>query len=159
MESLWKGRQFDVYVEISGEMWKLLSFFLAYSVSETWQKHHHYRKILCECISTSHNHGSFNREKVPSDWSLFVHAVFFGMSRTAFLATVQWRNKKLRPVIGRHFDTTAIILSLGIGSHLYNNFVLCGSIFFVHAPNELYLHLLSCWLMWHCLAAGTQNII
>ena len=50
MESLWKGRQFDVYVEISGEMWKL-SFFLAYSVSETWQKHHHYRKMLCERIS------------------------------------------------------------------------------------------------------------
>ena len=51
MESLWKGRQFDEYVEISVEMWKLLSFFLAYSVSETWQKHHHYRKVLCECIS------------------------------------------------------------------------------------------------------------
>ena len=43
---------------------------------------------------------------------------------------MQCRNKKLRPVIGRHLDTTAIILSLGIGSHLYNNFVLCGSIFF-----------------------------
>ena len=61
-----------------------------------------------------------------------------------FMATVQWQNKKLRPVIGRHLDTTTIILSLGIGSHLYNNFVRCGSIFFVHAPNELYLHLLSC---------------
>ena len=48
MESLWKGKQF---VEISGEMWKLLSFFLAYSVSEIWQKHHHYRKMLCERIS------------------------------------------------------------------------------------------------------------
>ena len=65
------------------------------------------------------------------------------MSRTAFLATVQWRNKKLRPVIERHLDTTAMMLSLGIGSHLYNNFVLCGSIFFDHASNELYLHLLS----------------
>ena len=50
MESLWKGRQFDVYVEISDEMWKLLSFFLAYSVSEIWQKHHNYRKMLCERI-------------------------------------------------------------------------------------------------------------
>ena len=31
----------------------------------------------------------------------------------------------------------------GVGSHFYNNFVLCGSIFFIFATNELYLHWLS----------------
>ena len=31
----------------------------------------------------------------------------------------------------------------GMGLIFYNNFLLCGSIFFIHLQNELYLHWLS----------------
>ena len=39
MESLWKYIQFDLeYVEIGGEIWKILSFIITYTVSENWLK-------------------------------------------------------------------------------------------------------------------------
>ena len=72
-----------------------------------------------------------------------MHEVYAGVSRTAFLASVQWWNKKLRPVVERHIDSNAMMLFMGMGSHFHNYFVLCGSIFFVYVPNELYLHWLS----------------
>ena len=57
--------------------------------------------------------------------------VYSGVSRTAFLASVQWRNKVLRPVMERHLDSTAIMRFLGVWGHIFdNNFVLCDSIFF-----------------------------
>ena len=51
--------------------------------------------------------------------------------------------KKLQPVI----EDTSTQLQwrfCGVWGHIFdNNFVLCGSIFFVYVPNELYLHWLS----------------
>ena len=76
-------------------------------------------------------------EKVPSEWSLFR-----GVQNCTSVSLQLW-NKKLRPIIERHLDSTAIIL-FGVWGHIcYNNFVLCGSIFFIHVSNELYLHWIS----------------
>ena len=49
-------------------------------------------------------------ENVPSDWPLSLHEDYSVVSRTTFLATVQWLNKKLQQVIERKLDTTTIIL-------------------------------------------------
>ena len=69
---------------------------------------------------------------------------YSGVPRTGLLVSWQKWNKKLRPVIERHLDSTAIMLFCGYGDTIfYNNLVRCVSIFFIHVPNELYLH----WLL------------
>ena len=67
-----------------------------------------------------------------SDLSLFVHEVYSGVPSTAFLVS--------GPVIERHLDSTAIMLLRVWGHIIYNNCVLCGSIFFIRIPHKLYIH-------------------
>ena len=44
--------------------------------------------------------------------------IYWGVQNCIF-ASVQWWNKKLRPVIERHLDSTVIMLFWGMGSHLW----------------------------------------
>ena len=61
---------------------------------------------------------------------------------TAFMASVQWWNKKLRLVRERHLDLTANNAFLDMESHFWQK--INTSVFdLLHVPNKLYLHWLS----------------
>ena len=100
-------------------------------------------------------------ENVPSDWPLSLHEDYSVVSRTTFLATVQWWNKKLQQVIERKLDTTTIILFfLGGGGggrgHSYdNNFVLYGSIFFIYIPKSCFC---TVFIWYYRLSSDITNV-
>ena len=68
---------------------------------------------------------AFSREKVPSGWSLFVHEVCSEVSRTAFLASVQWCDKRLQPVIERYIDDITIMSHQTCYFHHIQSFKIC----------------------------------
>ena len=80
-----ENKQFDLqYVEIGGEVWKLLSFFLTYSVSKNWQKNT--TTVSCyvnELVSPPRTTGHLTKKK----YQVIGHYCggVSGVSRTAFL--------------------------------------------------------------------------
>ena len=87
-------------------MWKLLTFFLTHHKIDrntTTTARHFVNELV------RHRTMGLNHEKLPSGWSLFLHEVYSGVSKTTFFASVQWWHRKLQSVIERHVDSITIM--------------------------------------------------